>query len=211
MSKVFLRRYTSLPFLLDLLYEKQLALLDPETWEDRNDAYFMERYKKKKNLKTLLAVCFAEAPETYQHWKVYSGNSSGVCIEFDKDRLCEKALKNKGFTCEKIDYLPFRGNLTSVEKLPFTKRVAFTGEDEFRIIYENEDEKIKIKHLPIIPQDIVRIVLNPWVNQSIYKSITAIIKKIDGFGNIQTRKSGILENEKWKNKADNVAVTKEKM
>ena len=204
MSNVTFRRYTSLPFLLDLLHKKQLALLDPSTWEDRNDAYFMEQYKKKKKLKTLLAVCFAEAPETYQHWKIYSGNSSGVCIEFDKDRLLEKTLIGKGFRCQKIEYLPFRGELTSVEKLPFTKRVAFKGEKEFRIIYENEDEEIKIKYLPIVPQDIVRIILNPWVSQSVYKSIASIIKNIGGLENVRTRKSGILEYEKWKNKADNV-------
>jgi len=157
----------------------------------------------------LLAVCFAETSETYQHWKVYSGNSSGVCIEFNKDNLLKKALKIKGFRCQKIEYLPFRGELTSVEKLPFTKRVAFTGEDEFRIIYENEEEKINIKYLPIIPEDIIRIEINPWVNKSIYNSIVSTIRNIDGFGNIPIRKSGILENEKWKKKAD-VIVTKAK-
>jgi hypothetical protein len=210
MSNVSLRRYTNLPFLLDLLHKKQLALLDPATWDDRNDAYYMEQYKKKKNLKTLLAVCFAEAPETYQHWKIYSGNQSGVCIEFDKDSLLIKALRIKGYRCQKIEYLPFRGKLTSVEKLPFTKRVAFTSEDEFRIIYEDEDEEIKIKYLPIIPEDIIRIEINPWVNESIYNSIVSTIKNIDGFVDVRTKKSGILEYEKWKKKADDVIVIKAK-
>ena len=208
MSEVTFRRYTSLPFLLDLLHKKQLALLDPSTWDDRNDAFFMEKYKEKKKLKTLLALCFAESQETYQHWKIYSGNSSGVCIQFDKDSLLEKALKIEGVRCQKIDYLPFRGKLDSVELLPFTKRVAFKGEKEFRFIYESKEEEIKIKYLPITPNDIIRIVINPWVNKSIYDSIVSTIRNVDGFDNIPTRKSSILENEKWKKKADYVIIPK---
>ncbi len=210
MSNISLRRYTSLPFLLDLLFKQRLALLDPATWDDRNDAFFMEMYKKSKGLKTLLAVCFAEAQETYHHWKVYSGNASGVCIEFDKDRLREKLIRNNEFRCEAINYLAYRGELRSEAELPFTKRVAFKGEDEFRIIYENMNEEIKIKYLSITPEDILQIVINPWVNKSVYDSITSIIRKVDGFENTRIRKSSILENEKWKEKGANVVVPKGK-
>ena len=119
-------------------------------------------------------------------------------------------MRIKGYRCQKIEYLPFRGKLTSVEKLPFTKRVTFTSEDEFRIIYEDEDEEIKIKYLPIIPEDIIRIEINTWVNESIYNSIVSTIKNIDGFVDVRTKKSGILEYEKWKKKADDVIVIKAK-
>jgi hypothetical protein len=81
------RRYTSLSILLDILKEKKLTLLDPQNWDDNNDAFYMELYKTKKGLKSLLALCFAEVRETYHIWKVFAGDANGVCIEFNKELL----------------------------------------------------------------------------------------------------------------------------
>ena len=41
------RRYTSLSILLDILKKKRLTLLDPQNWDDKNDAFYMELYKTK--------------------------------------------------------------------------------------------------------------------------------------------------------------------
>jgi N-acyl-L-homoserine lactone synthetase len=35
-----LRRCTVLPFLFDYLHTKELALLNPKSWDDKNDSYF---------------------------------------------------------------------------------------------------------------------------------------------------------------------------
>ena len=43
----FLNRYTALPILLDVLHNRHITLLSPETWEDRNDAYYLQRYQLK--------------------------------------------------------------------------------------------------------------------------------------------------------------------
>lgn len=67
MGEITFRRYTTLPFLLDILHEKRLPLLDPASWEDKNDSYYLELYKSGKRLKSVLAICFAEAQETYHH------------------------------------------------------------------------------------------------------------------------------------------------
>src|SRR5438046_2646856 len=82
-----LKRFTSLPILLDMLVKKHLTLLNPRTWEDRNDSFYLEQYRNKKNLKSILALCFASCPETFHHWKVFSSGSCGVCVEFDKNVL----------------------------------------------------------------------------------------------------------------------------
>jgi hypothetical protein len=37
----FVRRYTDIPALIHLLTEKQITLLDPDTWDDKNDSYFL--------------------------------------------------------------------------------------------------------------------------------------------------------------------------
>ena len=75
-----LNRYTSLPIALDVLSQKRITLLSPETWEDRNDAYYLERYRVKKELCCVLAICFSIRPETFHHWRVFSSGSAGVCI-----------------------------------------------------------------------------------------------------------------------------------
>jgi len=86
MSK-YLRRYTHLPALLYMLNERKITLLSPATWDDTNDSHYLLRYKEKKKLKTVLALCFSQSDETYHHWRIFSGSAAGVCIRFDQDSL----------------------------------------------------------------------------------------------------------------------------
>jgi len=46
----FIRRYTSVAALIDILRRREIVLLDPQNWDDRNDRYFMKLYKDKKSL-----------------------------------------------------------------------------------------------------------------------------------------------------------------
>jgi hypothetical protein len=66
------RRYTNLASALHILRNKCLTLLSPATWDDRNDAFFMAEYKRLKEAKTVLAICFAVREETYHHWQIFS-------------------------------------------------------------------------------------------------------------------------------------------
>jgi hypothetical protein len=54
-----LNRYTSLPVALDVLSKRRITLLTRETWEDENDAYYLERYHTELKLRSLLAICFS--------------------------------------------------------------------------------------------------------------------------------------------------------
>lgn len=78
-----LKRFTTLPVLLDFLQRKKLVLLDPKLWDDRNDSEIILEYKKRKELKNLFAVCFTHGDETVHHWKTFSDGPSGCVIEFD--------------------------------------------------------------------------------------------------------------------------------
>ena len=51
MAESILRRYTQLPGLFYMLSEKKVTLLDPSSWDDKNDSYFLELYKAKRKLK----------------------------------------------------------------------------------------------------------------------------------------------------------------
>jgi hypothetical protein len=205
-SKDLLRRYTKLPFLLDILQKNKLFFRNPVSWEDKNDAYFLETYKKRRGLKTLLALCFAETSETYLHWKIYSGDESGVCIEFNKEKLLSKVQGAKGFTAREVNYPTFdrlRETSLSVKDLPFIKRYAYIGEREFRFIYESNKKNSGNVNISIEPNDVEMIIVSPWVNMTVFKSIETTIRKIKGWEEVPIRKSTITENEEWQRIADN--------
>jgi hypothetical protein len=54
---------------VDLLQTKELALVNPASWDDRNDAYYIEQYAHVKGIASTYALCLAQAPETYHHWR----------------------------------------------------------------------------------------------------------------------------------------------
>jgi hypothetical protein len=80
-------RYTDLAATLHMLRTRNITLLNPATWDDTNDSYFMSEYKRLKNAKSVLALCFAESEESYHHWRIFSSGGDGVRIEFDKPAL----------------------------------------------------------------------------------------------------------------------------
>ncbi len=197
----FLNRYTSLPVALDILVQRRVTLLSPETWEDRNDAFYLERYREKKNLQTLVTICFSDRRETFHHWKVFSGGSSGVCIEFDKSRLLKTFPNSKGFRYREMEYL-FVKNVKSkrpkVEMWPFLKRKAFEDEGEFRIIYENETAHERTKHVDIDLSTINKVTLSPWLPDAVAKSVRALIKTIKGCKRLPVNRSSLIDNSGWK-------------
>jgi hypothetical protein len=50
MSSAYLRRYTDLTALIYLLRKRRLTLLDPSSWDDSNDSYYLTLYKEKRKL-----------------------------------------------------------------------------------------------------------------------------------------------------------------
>ncbi len=135
-----LRRY-SIPALIYLLTAKKMTLLDPASWDDNNDSHFLMLYREKKSLQTVLALCFTQTSETYHHWRVFAGGSSGICITFDKDKLVSAMKTQAGVTARAVRYLKLpeiRSRKLKVDDLPFLKRFPYGDEREFRIIYESK-------------------------------------------------------------------------
>lgn len=62
-----LRRYTDIPFLLDYLRTKELVLLSPKMWDDKNDRHYLESYARASRFDSIYALCLTEASETYHH------------------------------------------------------------------------------------------------------------------------------------------------
>lgn len=196
-----LRRYTELPYLIDYLQSKELALLSPKLWDDGNDSYYIEQFAIGNDLKNTYALCLAEAPETYHHWRVFSHGSGGACIEFDKAALVDAANLIPGMRAEKVKYRTINSLgrcAPSQADLPFLKRYAFADEKEFRLFYSSTKKWPQVFRLPVPLKAIKRITLSPWLSDAVVSHIVNTLRSIDGCKALRIYKSKLVENEDWK-------------
>jgi len=206
LKEEFLRRYSNLPSLLNILIEKKLTLLNPDNWDDKNDSFFINQYKSKKKLKTVLALCTTTGGgETFHHWKVFADGSSGICIIFKKNVLLDD-LKNSNpsitLISKNVKYRTFvsmNNNRLKIDDLPFTKRAQYKDENEFRIIYENKKTLLNIIQLEFTLSSIQKIVTNPSIPLPLHKTIESLINGLPHCQNIKIEKTTLISSEKWKN------------
>lgn len=197
----FLRRYTDLPFLFDYLRTKELALLSPKSWDDKNDSFFVDQYAKAYGLQSTFALCLTEAPETYHHWRVFTSGSSGVCIEFKKDDLIAHAQKIPNLRAEPVVYKTIKSLRAAKplpNQLPFLKRQAFSDEAEFRLFVARPDLSSEPIRFSIPANAVNRIVLSPWIPKTVSDQVKTTIKEIPGFKTVKVYRSTLVENEGWK-------------
>jgi len=197
----YLRRYTDIPALIHLLRYKKLTLLDPRYWDDRNDSYYLSVYKERKSLKSVLALCFTEVSETYHHWKIFAGGSSGVCIKFKRDALNSEIAMLNNVKFKKVKYLTLQDvqiNQPIVDDLPFIKRYGFQDECEYRLIYESSKREIKIKNIPISLSCIEKVTLSPWMHKSLSIPLKRTLSSLMDDTTIQIVRSTFVDNKEWK-------------
>jgi len=204
----YLRKYTSIPILIDMLIRKKISLASPNYWEDKNDTYFIEKYCEAKNLKSVLASCFTTKSETFHHWKIFAGSVGGVCVRFELNSFLEN-FKVKGIKADIVNYKlikELKDENPKVDELPFLKRKQYMDEGEYRIIYENMNKKINLKEFDIKINNIKRIVLNPWIPKPIAKTLKSLIKSIPECSELEIIRTGMIENETWKNYAKSYKI-----
>jgi hypothetical protein len=201
------RRYTDLPALLHLLKHRRITLLDPATWDDTNDSYYLLKYKEKRKLKSVLALCLTQAAETYHHWRVFSHGPSGVCIDFHKAELIAALESETGVSVRPVDYRKMRIDQKQVappkvSELPFLKRHGFVAEDEVRAVYESSIKTIKFLDISIDLRSVRRITLSPWLNQRLKPPVMDAIRAIPGCSDLDVRRSTLVGNTEWKKLGD---------
>ncbi|TLP43050.1 DUF2971 domain-containing protein [Cohaesibacter sp. CAU 1516] len=207
MTEQTLRRYTNLASALHILHNQCLSLLSPDTWDDRNDSFFMSEYKRIKGLKTVLAICIADREETYHHWQVFSRGSDGVCIEFDRDKLLS-AFDVAGVTHQSVDYHLITNANTmhdvDLEILPFTKRWPYGDEREYRAVYVSADKELQAYSVPISLAVIKRITLSPWLAPALVDPVKMTLKSLPGCKGLRIYRSTLIDNKQWQKLAGRV-------
>jgi len=203
----FLFRFTELPFLIHILKTKRLTLLSPNSWADLNDSYYIDLYRKKRHLQSVLALCFTETRETYHHWRVFSGNNAGVCITFYKNKLVSWA-EGQGLRLAPVEYYnikELRKKKPNIDDLPFIKRSAYRHEKEYRLIYEDKNEKRMAMDFEIQPNILIkRIRVNPWLPKPIFRSVKATIKNIKDCESLEIYRTTLVDNLEWKKVGESI-------
>jgi len=206
-NKQYYRRYTDLTSLVNILQKRELTLLDPQTWEDKNDSYYLSIYKSKCNLKSVLALCFSLSNETFHHWRVFSPGPSGVCIKFDANALDKSINSVIDVKMKSIEYLTLtelKKNRIKKEKLPFIKRSQFKPENEIRLLWESKDKDVSTFSIPFEINSILRITLSPWLHPALSDGIKKIIKSIKYCEKLKIYRSTIINNADWVKYGDKV-------
>jgi hypothetical protein len=154
--------------------------------------------------RSVLALCFAEASETYHHWRVFSPGGDGVCIEFDKQRILDAISNIPSVRASAVTYKQIE-EVRSVpivdNDLPFLKRFPYRDEQEFRLLYVSPDKQIEFHQIPVSLASISRITLSPWMPEALAKAVKDSLKQIRGCKTIKIYRSTLVENERWKKAA----------
>jgi hypothetical protein len=202
-SQTELRRYMDVMAVLDMLLHKHLVLLNPKSWDDKNDSAFLEVYRQRCKLKVVRAACFSTKAETYHHWRCFAPGPSGACVVFYRDRFFEYVEKHPDLKGAMVKYktndqLKAMTSLPDSD-LPFLKRKPYEDEGEYRTVFEDDLWECDDAHGIEIPlKTVKRIVLSPWSPQPLYLSIKSIIRGLDECDKITVTRSLLVDTEMWK-------------
>ena len=198
---IALRRYTSLPVLIDMLVNKRLSLVGYQTWVDVNDRYAMGLYQSSLHYGFVGAMCLTEAAETFHHWQVFAQGSAGVCIVFDKAKLEAMVPTTGHYMARSVEYLPLRKpdglDASNIHRLPFLKRFGFRDEKEFRIIGYAVENDITAMHIQLSPQVVDRVVFSPLMPSALVASVSKLLLAIDGWSDLLIKQSRLTDNKAW--------------
>lgn len=202
---ITLRRYTNLAATIHILRHRCLTLLNPETWDDKNDAFFVCEYQRRTGAQSVLALCFTQADETYHHWRIFSHGTDGICIEFDKKALIAIAKRTPGLRHGAVDYSTIedaRDTGIDMHDLPFLKRYPFRDEHEFRLLHVDKVVAQDYFAVPVTLDSIERITLSPWMAKPLADVVKETLRGIKGCSALKVYRSTLIDSERWKRVAN---------
>lgn len=167
-----LNRFTTLPFVIDMLRRKKLTLLNPMSWEDYNDRKTLEVYKSKSGYESVYVLCLTHENETIHHWNSYASGTAGCCVEFSPSKLFTSFEQHKDIMHGRMDYISIRdlGDYPT-ENIPFLKRLPYRPEREYRIIASGRNAQAASFDIDIDLGSVRRITLSGKLPTTTFNSI----------------------------------------
>jgi len=193
-------RYTDLPSLLHILKRKELTLLNPMTWDDKNDSSFVTLYREKCGLKSVLALCFTRASETYHHWRIFAPTAAGIRVTLNEELLRCSINGVPGLQLTDVQYVKLeeiRKQDLDRLRLPFLKRYPYQPESEVRLLWESSDETRDAFTLPIDVAAITQVTLSPWLHASLFESVRSTLNSIEGCESLNVGRTTLISNGEW--------------
>lgn len=198
----FLKRYTNILSLLDIIQNRRIVLTNAAQWRDKNDHLVLEAYRRRVDAAGVFAICMTGASETFHHWEIFGG-PTGVCVEFDSAALIgglSPALLHGPMAYTKFPDLRAMTDITP-EAMPFLKRWSFRDEQEFRIVATSRDPDRKCIEVPIAMTAIRKIIFSPFIAPPLIEAAKSALEKLlidtpmrPGFSIGQ---SGLTTNQEW--------------
>lgn len=196
----WLYRYTNLASALDIVRTGELTLLNPRTWPDQNDVYYLTQYEYRLRLTSLCALCFTSAAETSHHWSSFAPGGDGVRLLFDRTALERDLNRVPGATLRKVEYYRideidrFRAQ---PELWPFLKRHPYRGEEEVRALYCSRDTHDLVKRVALSPGTLIEVALSPNLPPGLKGSVAESIRGVSMFPGLRFIHSTLLANSRW--------------
>lgn len=204
-SSKLLRRYTGLPSLIDMLVRREIVLGGYAHWVDPNDRHALRLYQETLHDGFVGAVCLTEAPETFHHWEIFAGGSAGVCVVFNRGAFEETFDNKMHFKAKPVKYVRLTqvGVLEGddIHRLPFLKREGFRDEREFRLLGYTVEARAVLP-APLHRAMIDRVIVSPFVHQALFESTRAVLKAIEGWGDLPVIRSSLTDNDTWRGALD---------
>ena len=201
-SKRIVRRSTEIQWLVAMLENRTIALLPPDSWEDKNDQLMLATYKDCKRLGTVQALCLTSRGETHHHWRIFASQDSGVCIHFRRSQFIA-AMTAAGVLTKEVQYLKLdqlQPKSHDLEQLPFLKRFGFGDEGEFRALYTSKAAGNDLKQVPFDLDAIEKITLHPSMSKANLAVARAAISPLirRGGNDISVLRSSLTDSRKWR-------------
>lgn len=193
-------RYTDLPSLIHIKKSCQITLLNPMTWDDKNDSSFVTLYREKCGLRSVLALCFTRAAETYHHWRIFAPTSSGVRVTFNEQLLRNFVSGVPGLQLTEVEYVKLgeiRNTVLKRHSLPFIKRYPYRHESEVRLLWESFTEEKNSFALRINLEAISRVTLSPWLHPALVKCVKSTLRGIKGCDSLKVYRTTLISNDQW--------------
>jgi hypothetical protein len=207
-----LRRYTDVLNLLEIVRTRRLPLSVPDFWQDSTDRLCLQVYADRFRLqgegdRSIFALCMTQTSETSHHWQLYASHSHGVCIVFDRAKLCaaieEAARRSPSIRHGQVEYLDYSDMKEACDcdpdKLPFVKRKEFADEREYRVIAVSGSELFDGEFsIPIPLSAINRIVLGYRMPTHLSQGLSDLVRSFRGCRDLVVRQSTFMDNGKWR-------------